>query len=41
MQHCLRGKNKIKFKQSTEGVYIYLEGVKLNDTDTIIELNIK
>ncbi|MEI7627410.1 MAG: alpha-L-fucosidase [Bacteroidota bacterium] len=29
----------VKFKQVTEGVFIYLEGIDLNDIDTIIQLN--
>ncbi len=31
--------NKIKFKQTPEGTYIYLDGIKTNDADTIIQLN--
>jgi alpha-L-fucosidase len=33
--------NKIKFKQTPEGVYIYLDELKTNDDDTIIQLNIQ
>ena len=29
----------MKFKQVQEGVFIYLDGIKLNDIDTIIQLN--
>ncbi len=29
----------MKFKQVPEGVFIYLDGIKLNDIDTIIQLN--
>jgi alpha-L-fucosidase len=29
----------VKFKQVPEGLFIYLEGVKLDDIDTIIQLN--
>jgi alpha-L-fucosidase len=31
--------NAIKFKQVPEGVFIYLDGMLLNDIDTIIQLN--
>ena len=33
------GKTPVKFKQQPEGLFIYLEGIKLNDIDTIIQLN--
>jgi alpha-L-fucosidase len=33
--------SKIRFKQAQEGTYIYLDGLKMDDTDTIIQLNIK
>lgn len=33
--------SKIKFKQTREGTYIYLDGLKANDTDTIVQLGIK
>lgn len=29
----------VKFKQVAEGVFVYLDGIKLNDIDTIIQLN--
>ena len=32
------GGNKIKYKQTPEGTYIYLDGIKANDADTIIQL---
>ncbi len=32
--------NKIKFKQTPEGTYIYLDGIKTGGADTIIQLNI-
>jgi alpha-L-fucosidase len=32
---------KIKFKQTPEGTYVYLDGLKTNDTDTVIQLNIQ
>jgi alpha-L-fucosidase len=35
----LSGGSKIKFKQLPEGSFIYLDGVKTDDTDTIIQLN--
>ncbi len=35
------GGNKIKYKQSPEGTYIYLDGIKTDDADTIIQLNIQ
>ena len=37
----LQGGSKIKFKQLPEGSFIYLDGVKTDDTDTIIQLNTK
>ena len=33
------GGNKIKYKQSPEGTYIYLDGIKTDNADTIIQLN--
>jgi alpha-L-fucosidase len=30
---------RIRFQQQAEGVFIYLDGVTLNDVDTIIQLN--
>ncbi|MGH2564142.1 MAG: alpha-L-fucosidase, partial [Ginsengibacter sp.] len=33
--------SKTKFKQIKEGTYIYLDGLKTNDTDTIIQLSIR
>ncbi|MEI2756961.1 MAG: hypothetical protein V9F46_10955 [Chitinophagaceae bacterium] len=35
------GKTKVNFKQQPEGVFIYLDGVKLDDTDTIFQLTLK
>ena len=35
------GKTEVKFKQLPEGTFIYLEGIALNDTDTIIQLDMK
>ncbi len=35
------GNSKIKFKQLPEGCFIYTNGIQLDDTDTIIQLNIK
>jgi alpha-L-fucosidase len=29
----------VKFKQVTEGVFVYIDGIQLNDIDTIIQLN--
>jgi alpha-L-fucosidase len=37
----LQGGSKIKFKQLPEGSFIYLNGVKTDDIDTIIQLNTK
>jgi len=34
-------KKYMKFKQMPEGTFIYLDGVKLDDTDTIIQLNMQ
>jgi alpha-L-fucosidase len=33
--------NTIKFKQSAEGAYIYLDGMKYDEIDTIVQLNMK
>jgi alpha-L-fucosidase len=33
------GKTPVKYKQQPEGLFIYLDGIKLNDIDTIIQLN--
>jgi alpha-L-fucosidase len=35
------GKKEVKFKQLPEGTFIYLDGVVLNDVDTIIQLELK
>ncbi|KAA9041781.1 alpha-L-fucosidase [Ginsengibacter hankyongi] len=35
------GGSKVKFKQMHEGTFIYLDGIKTNDTDTIVQLNIQ
>ena len=35
------GGSKVKFKQMPEGTFIYLDGIKTNDTDTIVQLNIQ
>lgn len=32
-------KQPVKFKQVSEGVFVYLDGLQLNDIDTIIQLN--
>jgi alpha-L-fucosidase len=37
----LPGKEKIKFKQQADGVTIFLDAVKMDDIDTIIQLDIK
>lgn len=35
------GKKEIKFKQQPEGTFIYLDGVALDDIDTIIQIELK
>lgn len=35
------GKNNIRFKQEPEGVFIYLDGIKWDEIDTIIQLTIQ
>lgn len=35
-----KGQKEIKFKQQPEGTFIYLDGVVLDDTDTIIQLEL-
>jgi alpha-L-fucosidase len=37
--NLLNTNTSVKFKQVAEGVFIYLEGIQLNDLDTIIQLN--
>ena len=42
--HNTRGiklKKELKIKQVPEGSFIYLDGVTLNDIDTIIQLELK
>jgi alpha-L-fucosidase len=36
-----KNKNEIKFKQLPEGTFIYLDGVMLDEIDTIIQLDLK
>jgi alpha-L-fucosidase len=35
----LNSNTSVKFKQVSEGVFIYLDGIRLNDVDMIIQLN--
>ena len=35
------GQKEIKFKQQPEGTFIYLDGVMLDDIDTIIQIDLK
>jgi len=37
----LNGQKEIKFKQQPEGTFIYIDGVVLDDIDTIIQLDLK
>src|SRR6202012_2885622 len=37
----LDSKKEIKFKQQAEGTFIYLDGIALDDIDTIIQLETK
>ena len=37
----VNGQKEIKFKQQPEGTFIYLDGVMLDDIDTIIQLDLK
>ena len=37
----LNGNKEIKFKQQAEGTFIYLDGIVLDDIDTIIQLDVK
>ncbi len=34
-------KSKVKFKEQAEGAFIYLDGIRLDDIDTIIQLDLK
>lgn len=36
----LKNKSNVKFKQQPEGVFIYLDGMQLDEIDTIIQLNL-
>ena len=36
----LSNKTNIKFRQQPEGLFIYIDGVQLDDVDTIIQLNL-
>jgi alpha-L-fucosidase len=36
-----KGKKEVKFKQQPEGTFIYLDGIQLDDTDTIIQMELK
>ena len=38
---AFKGKAKVNFKQQPEGVFIYLDGIVLDDTDTIFQLSVK
>mgnify|MGYP003615970875 FL=1 len=35
------GKKELKFKQQPEGTFVYLNGVKFDAIDTIIEIQIQ
>lgn len=35
-----KSNNKIRFKQQAEGLFLYVNGITLDDTDTIVELTI-
>jgi alpha-L-fucosidase len=35
------GRNEVKFKQQSEGTFIYLDGVELDDIDTVIQIDLK
>jgi len=37
----LNGNKEIKFKQQPEGTFIYIDGIMLDDIDTIIQLDLK
>ncbi len=34
-------KKSLKFKQQPEGVFVYLDGISLDDTDTVIQLQVQ
>ncbi|TXJ23544.1 MAG: alpha-L-fucosidase [Chitinophagaceae bacterium] len=36
-----KSKTKIRFKQQAEGVFIFLDGITMDNTDTIIQLTVK
>jgi len=35
------GQKELKFKQQAEGTFIYIDGVILDDIDTIIQVDLK
>ncbi|MBS1576290.1 MAG: alpha-L-fucosidase, partial [Bacteroidetes bacterium] len=37
----LADKSAMKFKQVPEGVFVYLNGISLDDTDTVVQLDLK
>jgi alpha-L-fucosidase len=37
----VNGQKEIKFRQQPEGTFIYLDGVMLDEIDTIIQLELK
>jgi alpha-L-fucosidase len=37
----MNGNKEVKFKQQPEGTFIYLDGVVLDEIDTIIQLDLK
>ena len=37
----LNGQKEIKFKQQPEGTFIYIDGVSLDNIDTIIQIELK
>jgi alpha-L-fucosidase len=39
--NLFKGKKEIKFKQQPEGTFVYLDGVELDNIDTIIQIELK
>jgi len=39
--YLIDSKRELKFKQQSEGTFVYLDGIKLDSIDTIIEMQIQ
>jgi alpha-L-fucosidase len=39
--YLFKGQKEVKFKQQPEGTFIYIDGIQLDDIDTIIQMELK